>query len=920
MKLIWRERLKRTIAGMLAVFLLFSSCIGVAVAEEDITGQTEAGESEDVECDHPQARLVGVKEATCEKQGYTGDLACPECSKTIEYGNDIPMLEHSWDEGQVIENATCETTGLIRYTCTVCSDTKEEMLEKTEHNIVDYTCTNCGQKLGSLKLEAQSQQVAGEEFKVNVVLDKDPGISSLKIEYEFNTDRLELISVEDKGILKGYDKSETGYLLWKDEEGTVNNIETETIATLTFKAKAGCYGTAGIYIKNVEASNVNDEVLEFTTTEEIQIGITCQHQSSIAMITKLPTCEEKGEITYTCRYDSSHTWTEEIQKSGHMWDDGKITKEATCREDGEVTYICLRDSNHTWVDTIGKTGHSWDEGETTQEVTCEDDGIKIYTCLNNSSHTKKEIIQKLGHDYTISDYKMATQEEDGYEKYRCTRCEDEYEEILPMLGTDEGGEFEYDDASGATSNSLTFYVGYFGMNFVKKTTLSLSEIQSGCPMITQTFSYINKRPRVVYDVATGPRVTDVLRLAGVDMASAQSYLLATEDSAGNYYNPNEITNSTLYSTRFFYPNLSKYFLEDGTFSNRIMASSGAQVVEPMLAIWDSWITYGIGQEFTKSEHTSNMKSGNCFRLLYGQSSVDEQSAITSAKWINAIYVRYTGTPNLDAGDDLNLSISSDYTLSANVSTIDEALTEVFQNSVRWSSSDESVVKVDAVTGKITVVGEGTVQITASANVDGVTTSDTLTISVSADEEENLQGGGDGNGIGTGTGNGTGDGNGTGTGTGDGNGIGNGVNTGNGDGSDGEGTGVNKESGNATDIADTAGTEDTGSGKLDLEELEDTVEELVESEEAAQTEEIQVTEEESTIESISKSLTAFRLNFNAENNSASGGSAGGQSGGGTSGEIVLNLETQTMWRWTALFACTMLLLGGASMYRKFRREL
>lgn len=813
MRFILQKQGKQILAGMLAFFLLFYSCVGIVAAEG--------------KCEHKETELVGKIKATCEETGYTGDRVCSECGETLKYG---------------------------------------EMIPKLEHKIADYECTECGKKFGAIKfvMHSEKQPAEGDTFQIDVVLEKNPGIAALKIEYEYDASRLKLIDVEDKKVLKGYKESTAGELVWEKENRKEDSFDTGVIATLTVQALDDSYGMNEISFLRVKATDRTDEEETFTLLEGVSFSVACVHR----------------------------------------WNQGIVTKQPTCKENGVKLYTCEKDSTHTWEEKIPKLGHKWDEGVVKEDASCEKEGLLIYTCLNDSSHTMQEKLPKLEHDYQIIDYKKPTTEEDGYEKYQCSRCEDEYEVILPKTGTDTEVKFEYDDGSGATSDKITFYVGYFGMGFVKKTTLSLSDIQNNCQMITQKFSYINRRPRVVYDVATGASIRDVLQLAGVDMASAQSYQLGTEDSAGNFYNAQEITNSLLYSNRFFYPKLSKYFQEDGTFSNRLMAASGAQVVEPMLAIWDSWVTYGIGQEFELSEHASHMKSGNCFRLLYGQTTIDEVRAVDSAKWINAIYVRYTGEPALDAGDDLDLSISSDHVLSANVSTVDEALTNELKNYVRWSSSDESVIKVDAVTGKVTVVGEGKATITAMIDADGVHTSDTLEINVTADDEdENLQGGGSGNGNGTGEG----DGNGAGTG-GDGSGNGSGAESGSG-----------AENGNGSDLGSGEGTEKGEGSNTTPEQIEESVKK--EETKGTETEEendqlIQVIEETEEVK-LGKSISMLKLNLGEE---VGGNQSGGKSGGGLSGEILLNLQTQTLWRGTVIFAAIMLLAGGATMYRKYQLEI
>ena len=41
--------------------------------------------------------------------------------------------QHTWDDGQVTTAATCTENGVMTYTCTMCSDTKTEVIPATGH-------------------------------------------------------------------------------------------------------------------------------------------------------------------------------------------------------------------------------------------------------------------------------------------------------------------------------------------------------------------------------------------------------------------------------------------------------------------------------------------------------------------------------------------------------------------------------------------------------------------------------------------------------------------------------------------------------------------------------------------------------------------------------------------------------------------
>ena len=145
-------------------------------------------------CAHENTELRNAKEATCTEPGYTGDTYCKDCGEKIGTGTAIPTKGHtevideavaatcttpgktegkhcsvcneilvaqevipakghSWDKGVITTSPTCSDAGVKTYTCTVCSETKTEVLNATGHTPVDVaeqpaTCTEAGHTAG----------------------------------------------------------------------------------------------------------------------------------------------------------------------------------------------------------------------------------------------------------------------------------------------------------------------------------------------------------------------------------------------------------------------------------------------------------------------------------------------------------------------------------------------------------------------------------------------------------------------------------------------------------------------------------------------------------------------------------------------------------------------------------------------------
>ena len=77
--------------------------------------------------------IRNAKEATCEEEGYTGDICCKNCGEILQNGTGIEKKEHTWNQGEVVKEATCTEDGERKYTCTICKMTKTEAISATGH-------------------------------------------------------------------------------------------------------------------------------------------------------------------------------------------------------------------------------------------------------------------------------------------------------------------------------------------------------------------------------------------------------------------------------------------------------------------------------------------------------------------------------------------------------------------------------------------------------------------------------------------------------------------------------------------------------------------------------------------------------------------------------------------------------------------
>ena len=203
----------------------------------------------------PTHTTEGVKTYTC---------ACGE-TKT-EPVEKLP--EHEWDEGAVTTDPTHTTEGVRTYTCP-CGETRTESVEKlpehewdegavttaptyTKEGIRTYTCTCGATKTESVPvleigpdtptISIDSKTVAqGSTFKISVMISNNPGVVSMYLNLIYDTEVLELLSVEDEGLLKGnvFGQSFTSpyAITWDDSTASGNNTANGNLVTLTFKVK-----------------------------------------------------------------------------------------------------------------------------------------------------------------------------------------------------------------------------------------------------------------------------------------------------------------------------------------------------------------------------------------------------------------------------------------------------------------------------------------------------------------------------------------------------------------------------------------------------------------------------------------------------------------------------------------------------------
>ncbi|MCD8293705.1 MAG: carbohydrate-binding domain-containing protein [Clostridia bacterium] len=106
----------KIVLGVVSAIVAASMAIGLAACSE---------------CEHEWNDGVVTTEGTCQTTGIM-TYTCTICGATKEE----PYLgEHNWGDGQVTKTATCGADGEMTYTCSVCRKTKTETIDATGEHV-----------------------------------------------------------------------------------------------------------------------------------------------------------------------------------------------------------------------------------------------------------------------------------------------------------------------------------------------------------------------------------------------------------------------------------------------------------------------------------------------------------------------------------------------------------------------------------------------------------------------------------------------------------------------------------------------------------------------------------------------------------------------------------------------------------------
>ena len=262
-------------------------------------------------------------------------------------------------------------------------------------------------------------------------------------------------------------------------------------------------------------------------------------------------------------------------------------------------------------------------------------------------------------------------------------------------------------AAGQVTDTLTVRVGYFGMEteqYAEVGTYHWSELSQNLPIVENAYSFFRSGTdgvyRTVIDSARGFSISDLMDYVNINIQDIQSIQFYTKDQEIGYFT--SFTNAELFETpRYYFNDLSSHIEPVCNDAGEVVeynadsAWNDCWEVAPMLALEDSWATYGLDEEHTAPNYES-MGTGNRFRLLFGQAYPTEVRTNQSAKYTHTLFVTLNGTPPVPELPELDGTIGS-HTIQFDLSLSNGTLREALAQLLNISSSDSSVLEIKSVT-------------------------------------------------------------------------------------------------------------------------------------------------------------------------------------------------------------------------------
>ena len=280
----------------------------------------------------------------------------------------MAALEHKWDGGKVTKEPTTSEDGIMTFTCTACSETRTEKIDKLIEDgiIAEGECGNDVawqiDKEGVLHIYATMSPTmfrmmsrAATNYAMN-----DYAKAEDAPWYAYR-DRIKAVVVESGVTAVGANafaacEAATDIIISEtvEEVGSGAFLGCDKLEEVTFLGEAPSFGEECFGEKEVTIYHMEDaESWTEKVVEELGKNISLEVHVHDYSATKYdPDCTEEGYTEFICSCGDSYI-DNIVAALGHKWDGGVVTKEPTTSEKGEKTFTCTVCSE-TRTESIGK--------------------------------------------------------------------------------------------------------------------------------------------------------------------------------------------------------------------------------------------------------------------------------------------------------------------------------------------------------------------------------------------------------------------------------------------------------------------------------------------------------------------------------------------------------------------------------------
>ena len=230
------------------------------------------------ECDHTHTEIRNQQEATCKKEGYTGDTYCKDCGEKLATGTATVKKAHT-----VGTPATCVSKAV----CSVCSETFGEVdttnhVHTTVKNRRKATCTQTGYTGDTYCKDCDKLLSTGKE------------LAALGHDYKAT-------------VTKQPTTTEEGVRTYTCTR--CNSSYTESIAKLPEEQHTHNY--TGSITKEATCTEAGVRTYTCSCGDSYTENIPATGHSYVSKVTKAATTTEEGIMTYTCS-KCGHSYTQPI--------------------------------------------------------------------------------------------------------------------------------------------------------------------------------------------------------------------------------------------------------------------------------------------------------------------------------------------------------------------------------------------------------------------------------------------------------------------------------------------------------------------------------------------------------------------------------------------------------------------------------